>query len=131
MTEYKIAPLDFSSLRTVPLAGRPAKVSLEHFGTVSPPGVRAFVDSLPHLLGADQFRGLAAAILGARAAQRAILWGLGGHVVKCGLAPVLIGLMDRGLITGLAITRPAAIHDLENALSGAPPAEVDAVLSDR
>src|SRR5579871_5753943 len=71
-----------------------------------------FVDSLPHLLGADQFRELAASILHARVAGRAILWGIGGHVVKCGLAPVLIDLMDRELLTALAMNGAAAIHDL-------------------
>src|SRR5260370_35812621 len=113
MSKCKVAPLDFAPLHPVPLAGRPAKVGLEHFGTVAPAGVSAFVDSLPRLLGAEQFRGLAAAILAARSAGRAILWGLGGHVVKCGLAPVLIGLMDRGLVTGLAVNGGAGITVLE------------------
>jgi hypothetical protein len=134
MSEYKVAPLDFSNLRTVPLAGRPGKVNLGHFGRPyqgQPSGsMTAFVDSLPHLLGADQLRGLAAAMIGARKAERAILWGIGGHVVKCGLAPVLIDLMDRGLLTALAMNGAAAIHDLEIALSGATSEEVDEVLTD-
>ncbi len=131
MSEYKVKPLDFSKLRTVPLAGRPAKVNLSHFGRpCAGSGITAFVDSLPRLLGADQLRGLAAAMLNARKADRAILWGIGGHVVKCGLAPVLIDLMDRGLLTALAMNGAAAIHDLEIALSGATSEEVDDVLTD-
>ncbi len=133
MSEYKIKPLDFSKLRTVPLAGRPAKVNLSHFGRAYRPqgsSMTDFVDSLPHLLGADQFRELAASILHARVAGRAILWGIGGHVVKCGLAPVLIDLMDRELLTALAMNGAAAIHDLEIALSGATSEEVDDVLKD-
>src|ERR1022692_4072674 len=131
MSEYKVKPLDFSNLRTVPLAGRPAKVNLGHFGRPCLAGsMTAFVDSLPHLLGADQLRGLAAAILGARQTERAILWGIGGHVVKCGLAPVLIDLMDRRLLTGLAMNGAVAIHDLEIALAGATSEEVDEVLTD-
>jgi hypothetical protein len=132
MSEYKVQPLDFSNLRTVPLAGRPAKVNLGNFARPTEPSgsITAFVDSLPHLLGADQLRGLAAAVLHARKAERAILWGIGGHVVKCGLAPVLIDLMDRGLLTGLAMNGAAAIHDLEIALAGATSEEVDDVLTD-
>src|ERR1035438_749201 len=130
MSEYKLAPLDFSKLRTVPLAGRPAKVTLANFGQPHAGGVGAFLHSPPHLLAADEFRALAAAILGARKAGRAILWGLGGHVIKCGLAPVLIDLMDRGCITGLAGNGAASIHDIEIALAGATSEEVDAVLTD-
>jgi len=130
MSEYKLAPLDFSKLHTVPLAGRPAKVTLDNFAAPHAGGVGAFIDSLPHLLAADEFRGLAAAVLSARKSGRAILWGLGGHVVKCGLAPVLIDLMDRGFITGLAGNGAASIHDIEIALAGATSEEVDAVLTD-
>lgn len=130
MSEYKLEPLDFSTLHTVPLAGRAAKVTLDNFGRPCRGSVGAFIDSLPHLLAADQFRGLAGAMLNARKTGRAILWGIGGHVVKCGLAPVLIDLMDRGFITGLAGNGAASIHDIEIALAGATSEDVDAVLSD-
>jgi hypothetical protein len=131
MTRYSLKPLSFAGLRTVPLAQRAAKVRLEHFATRYRGGsVREFVDSLPKILAADQLRGLAAAMVGARKNGRAILWGIGGHVVKCGLAPVLIDLMERGLLTGLAMNGSAAIHDLEIALAGATSEEVEAVLGD-
>src|SRR6266404_2379004 len=130
MSEYSVKPLDFSKLRTVPLAGRPAKVRVAHFGKPHSVGIRSFVDSLPRLLAADQLRDLAAAILAARKSKRAILWGIGGHVVKCGLAPVFVDLMDRGFVTGLAMNGAAAIHDLEIALAGATSEDVDEVLVD-
>src|SRR5207249_1912629 len=103
MSEYKQKPLDFAKLHTVPLAGRPAKVTVADFAQAHRGGVSALVDSLPKLLAADQFRGLAAVMTGARKSGKAILWGMGGHVVKCGLAPVLIDLMARGFVTSIAM----------------------------
>ena len=63
-------------------------------------------------------------------AERAILWGLGGHVIKCGLAPVLIDLMQRGYATGFVMNGAAAIHDFEIAIAGQTSEDVEAVLPD-
>ena len=71
---------------------------------------------MPRLLAGDPLRGVVAAILAARAAGKPVLWGLGGHVVNCGLAPVLIDLMERGCATASAMNGAAAIHDFEIAL---------------
>ena len=131
MSLYRLKPLDFSGLRTVPLAARAAKVRVQDFGRpYAGGGMRGFVDSLPRLLAGEQLRALAGAILEARRNGRAILWGLGGHVIKCGLAPVLVDLMEHGLATGFALNGAAAIHDLEIALAGATSEEVEDVLTD-
>ena len=66
----------------------------------------------------------------AREKRRAIIWGLGGHVIKCGLAPVLIDLMRRGYATAFALNGAAAIHDFEIALAGHTSEDVEAVLPD-
>jgi hypothetical protein len=66
----------------------------------------------------------------ARRQKRAILWGMGGHVVKCGLAPVLLDLMRRGYATGFVLNGSAAIHDFEIALAGHTSEDVEAVLPD-
>ena len=131
MSIYREKPLNFAGLKTVPLAGRQAKVRLKEFGKpYRGGGVRGFVDSLPKILGAEQLRGLEAAIRAAKRGRHAILWGLGGHVIKCGLAPVLAHLMERGFVTAFALNGAAAIHDLEIALAGATSEEVEQVLSD-
>ena len=70
------------------------------------------------------------AIVEARARKRAIIWGMGGHVIKCGLAPVLIDLMRRGYATVFAMNGSAAIHDFEIALAGHTSEDVEAVLPD-
>ncbi len=131
MSRYPLNPLDFSRLRTTSLAGRPAKVRVEDFARpYHGGGVRALVEGLPRLLAGNQFRALATAVLEARSKGLPVLWGLGGHVIKCGLAPVLLDLMEHGFLTAFALNGAAAIHDLEIALAGATSEEVGEVLTD-
>lgn len=84
--------------------------------------------SLPHILAAKQLRELAALIKIARDRGRAIIVGLGGHVIKTGLSPILIELMRQGFITAFSMNGSAVIHDLEIALAGATSEDVDATL---
>ncbi len=130
MSKYDHQPLDFGPLRTIALAARGGKVRVEHFGRPyrKGAGLAAWLDALPRLLAADELRALAGAMRQARALGKAIIWGIGGHVIKCGLAPVLIDLMDRGYVTAIAMNGAAAIHDFEIALAGHTSEEVEAVL---
>ncbi|HTP86440.1 MAG TPA: hypothetical protein VMJ34_05815 [Bryobacteraceae bacterium] len=132
MSRYRVDPLDFAKLRTVSLAARGGKVRAEDFAVpnANNAGVRGLIDSLPHILAADSLRGVIDAIETARARRRAIIWGLGGHVIKTGLAPVLIDLMQRGFATSFALNGAAAIHDFEIALAGSTSEDVEAVLPD-
>jgi len=130
MSKYAVEPLDFSGLKTVPLAARGGKVRVPQFASayMKGTGIEAWLDSLPRVLAADSMRAVVAAIDAARARGRAIIWGLGGHVIKCGLAPVLIDLMHRGYATAFALNGAAAIHDFEIALAGHTSEDVEAVL---
>jgi hypothetical protein len=129
MSKYE--PLDLSGLRTISIHDRGGKVRVEHFAKpCSGGGVGAWLDSLPHILAADSFRAVVHAIASARERKRMILWGLGGHVIKCGLAPVLIDLMRRGFATAFALNGAAAIHDFEIAIAGQTSEDVEAVLPD-
>jgi hypothetical protein len=132
MSRYSKAPLDFSRLRTIGLEERGGKVRATDFAAVyqKGSGVGAWLDSLPRLLAGDAFRAVVEAMFRARASKRALIWGLGGHVIKCGLAPVLIDLMRRGYATVFALNGAAAIHDFEIALAGHTSEDVEAVLPD-
>lgn len=131
MSKYSREPLDLSGLRTIPIEARGGKVRVEDFARVySGGGVAAWLDSLPHILAADSFRAVVDSIAAARARKKMILWGLGGHVIKCGLAPVLIDLMRRGFATAFALNGAAAIHDFEIAIAGQTSEDVEAVLPD-
>jgi hypothetical protein len=118
---------DLSGVRTYPLASRRSKAQAADFARPYVPGsgIRAWVDSLPAMLAGADFRAVAGAIVRARAAGRGVLWGLGAHVIKTGLGPVLIDLMDRGFVSGLAVNGAAVIHDFELALSGGTSEEVE------
>ncbi len=127
MSRYKIQPFDISSIKTYPLESRPSKVSLELFGRPHEKGetVSEFLKSLPNVLASQGLKDLAHAIVAARSNGSSIIWGMGGHVIKTGLSPILIDLMDRGLITALAFNGSCLIHDFEIALTGSTSEDVE------
>ncbi|MBK9169198.1 MAG: hypothetical protein IPM24_17295 [Bryobacterales bacterium] len=132
MSKYGIEPVDFADLKTVSLFDRGGKVRVEDFARVyeKGSGLDGWLQSLPAILAGPDFRDLVRAIEAARQAGKAILWGMGGHVIKCGLAPVLIDLAKRGWATGFAMNGSGAIHDFEIALAGWTSEDVEAVLPD-
>jgi hypothetical protein len=121
---------DLSGVRTYPLASRTSKANAADFARPYAPGagMRGWLDALPDILGGAEFKAFVGALARARADGRGLLWGLGAHVVKTGLGPVLIDLMERGFVTGVATNGAGVIHDFEVALSGATSEEVDEAL---
>src|SRR5438105_2317120 len=132
MSKYPVQPLGFSGLKTIPIAARGGKVRAADFARpyAHGSGIASWLDSLPKILAGDSFRSAAEALISARAAGKPILWGMGGHVIKCGLAPVLADLMRRGFATAFAMNGSAAIHDFEIAIAGHTSEDVEAVLPD-
>jgi hypothetical protein len=132
VSKYRQEPLDFAGLRTIPIRTRGGKVAIEHLAQPyrKGSGLSGWLESLPHVLAADSFRAVIAALRAARERGRGMLWGMGGHVIKCGLAPVLIDLMRRGYATGFVLNGAAAIHDFEIAIAGHTSEDVEAVLPD-
>ena len=132
MSKYSERPLDFTDLKTVPIAARGGKVTVEHFARpyLKGDGILKWLDAMPRLLASDSFRAVLEALLEARAKRKAIIWGLGGHVIKCGLAPVLTDLGRRRFASTFAVNGAAAIHDFEIAIAGQTSEDVEAVLPD-
>jgi hypothetical protein len=132
MSIYEHRPIDLTPLRTYSLAERPSKVTVADFARPCGRGasLRAFLDSLPRVLAGEDFRAIVASIHRARRRGKPVLMGLGGHVIKCGLAPILSDLLRRRMITGVAMTGAGVIHDFEIALCGATSEDVDASLGD-
>jgi deoxyhypusine synthase len=134
MSIYNKQPTDFSGITTYPLSSRPSKVAVRAFArpltNEEAKSAAALFDSLPHILAADSLRAVAQQIVQAQAKQRALIWGLGGHVIKTGLAPILIDLMRRGFITTIAMNGACVIHDFEIAVAGWTSEDVDAGLGD-
>ena len=132
MSNYSIQPLTLGAVHTYPLASRKSKVSIRDF--VKPAGTNSsltkFLDSLPDILAGEDLRNLLIAIHIARKQRKAILWGIGGHVIKVGLGPVLIDLMKRGFVSSIAMNGAALIHDFEIALAGNTSEDVEAGLGE-
>lgn len=121
---------DLSGVRTYPLASRKSKVRAEDFARPHRPG-GSFADwfaSLPRILGAQDVAAVAEAIGTAHQRNAGLVWGLGAHVIKTGLSPVLIDLMRRGYVSAVAMNGAGIIHDFEIALSGATSEDVDEAL---
>jgi hypothetical protein len=121
---------DLSGLKTYPLKSRASKVRVEDFARPVAPGgaVRALVDSLPGILAAADFKAIVGAVTAAKRADAGVVWGLGAHVIKTGLGPVLIDLMERGFVSAIATNGAAIIHDFEVALVGGTSEDVDEAL---
>jgi hypothetical protein len=121
---------DLAGIKTYPLRSRQSKVSLAQFATPhkSGSGIGGLMKSLPNLLAAKDFKEVVEAIAAAKRADKAIIWGLGAHVLKTGLSPVLVDLMERGFISAIATNGAGIIHDFEIALSGGTSEDVDATL---
>lgn len=130
-----IPEADLSRVRTLPVNSRPNKVRADQFA--SPPPAAAgersfsrFLASLPRVLQAETLLTVVERIARAVERERAVVWMLGGHVVKTGIAPLLIDLMERGAVTHLAANGSAAIHDYEMARWGGTSEDVEAGLAD-
>lgn len=123
-------PIDFSKIHTYPLARRKSKVSVRDFSRVVSGNAtfREFLDSLPNILAAKDFRAVVEACGQARQKNKPLIWGIGGHVIKCGLSPLLIHLMKRGWVHHLAMNGSCLIHDFEIAMVGATSEDVEASL---
>ena len=132
MSIYSIQPITLGAVHTYPLAARKSKVSVGDCAKPPTSGISLtkFLDSLPKILAADDLRHLLAAIQTARKGRSAILWGFGGHVFKVGLGPVLIDLLKRGFVSGIAMNGAALIHDFEIALAGNTSEDVEAGLGE-
>ena len=107
--EDNLKPISLDGVATYPLASRPSKVALDDFGkpVAENTSLNDFLSSLPNILAVRNLRSLAAAMRRARDLKKPIIWGLGGHVIKCGLAPVLIDLARRGFATAFAMNGAA------------------------
>ena len=121
---------DLSDVRTYPLDSRRSKAQIEDFARPVTPRAtfREWFDSLPAILGARDVRRVVDAMIAARRRGAGIIWGIGAHVVKTGVSPVLIELMRRGYVSALAMNGAGIIHDFEVALAGATSEDVDEAL---
>jgi len=122
-----LKPLALHKVKTYPLAKRYSKVKLGESARPWRPGgaMTDFLAGLPDILAAKTLREVTDAIVKARLAGKAVVVGMGAHPTKVGLNPVLVDLMERRVITALALTGAVIIHDFELAWLGRTSEEVD------
>ena len=127
-----LLPLNLESVSTYPLSSRPSKVSLNDFARPieETSSIEDFLASLPNILGVQSLHTVAAQMRRAKQLGKPIIWGLGGHVIKVGLAPVIIDLMRRGFVTAIAANGSVLVHDAEIAMVGSTSEDVDATLGE-
>jgi hypothetical protein len=127
---FSYEEFDLSDVRTYPIASRRSKAKVEDFARPCAPdaSVGQLVDALPDILAAADFKSVVRALSDAQAAGRGVLWGFGAHVIKTGVGPVLIDLMERGFVSAIAVNGAAVIHDFEIAHAGATSEDVDEAL---
>lgn len=113
-------PVDISRVKTLPLKDRTNKVSVKDFATFSDSGedITSLLDSLPKILKGEDFLDLVDKIVIAHQTQKTVIVMMGGHVIKCGLSPLLISLAKQGIITAFVFNGASSIHDFEIALIG-------------
>ena len=131
MSIYKdLQPIDLSRIETYDLRSRPSKVTTSDFA--APVGendsISEFLGKLPNILAVQSLRRLAAQIRRARELKKPVIWGIGGHVVKTGVSPLIIDLMHRGYVTAIASNGSVLVHDAEIAIVGFTSEDVDATL---
>ena len=126
------SPLNLAQLRRYSLVERPSKVAKDTFAKPTPAGssFRTFYGNLPRILAAEKFHRLVDAIAQAHRRKKPVLAMMGAHVLKVGLSPLLVDLIERRVITAIAMTGSGIIHDFELAYQGQTSEEVMEALAD-
>jgi hypothetical protein len=132
MSIYDFQPISLDEINTYELASRPSKVTIKDFARplAEDDSLAVFLDKLPNILAVQSIREIAGRIKRAWELDKPIIWGIGGHVIKTGLAPILIDLMNRRFISAIASNGSVLVHDTEIALAGFTSEDVDATLGE-
>ncbi len=125
-------PLDPRAVKTYPLASRPSKVRLQDGARPWQAGgsFKAYLDSLPNQLAARSLREVVSEMLVARRHGKPVIWAMGAHVIKVGLSPIVVDLLERGLVTAVALNGAGVVHDFELAFAGFTSEDVEAQLAE-
>src|SRR5437588_3293139 len=129
---HYLEPISLDEVHTYPLASRPSKVTVSDFAKpiTEESSLREYLESLPNILAVQSLREIAGRMRRARSLGKPIVWGIGGHVIKTGLSPVIIDLMKRGFVNAIASNGSVLIHDAEIAMVGSTSEDVDATLGE-
>jgi hypothetical protein len=125
-----LQPINLDKVSTYPLASRPSKVTVKDFATsiTENSSLGDYLTSLPNILAVQNLRELVTQMRRARDLHKPIIWGIGGHVIKTGLGPIIVDLIRRGFVTAIVANGSVLVHDAEIAMVGSTSEDVDATL---
>ena len=126
----KIHPISLDGVTSYPLGERASKVSVDDFAKPWQPGadLKSWLHSLPNILAGNDFRAVAEEIIRSHRSGKIVVLAMGAHPIKVGLNPVILDLMERGILSGLAMNGACIIHDAELAMVGHTSEDVPAQL---
>lgn len=132
MSIYKYKPLYPENLRLIPLKERESKVRVEDFPSVYIKGgkFKNWLDSIPNILAGKDLKDFSNIVLMAKSNKKVIMFGIGAHVIKVGLSPIIINLMENGFVSSLSMNGACLVHDLEISLEGKTSEDVEKHLKD-
>ena len=131
MSQYN--HIDVRGVKTISIRSRKSKVTPNDFAkplNAAHASFKDFVDSLPHILIADDLKSLVSDIVRSRKIKKPVIFMMGAHVIKVGLSPIIIDLLHQGIITHIAMNSAASIHDVETAMWGKTSEDVAVNLMD-
>ena len=116
----KYKPIDLSKLKTHSIHDRKNRSNIHQTPLLTGKNATAeeLIFSFPNYLGASAFKNVVKAICVAHQNDKPVIVAFGAHVLKVGCGPILIDLIQRGIIKGLVCNGACAIHDVELALFG-------------
>lgn len=128
----KFMSIDLSNVKTYPIKKRKNKVKIEDFAKIctSKISFKDLLEMMPKMLAGNDIRDIVKSIVNAHKKKKPVIFAIGGHVIKCGLSPILIDLMKRRILTGVAMNGSGSIHDFEIALIGETSEDVGNSLKD-
>ena len=124
--------VDLDRLKTYPISKRKSKVRYQDFAKAPSRGASFsdFFNSIPNILSGNNFRQVVDAIISAYKKKKPVIVMMGSHIIKCGLNPVIIELIDKNIITAVSMNGSGAIHDFEIALIGKTSEDVEGAIED-
>ena len=130
MSKYE--EIEVSGAKTYPIKNRKNKVGIKDFAQVCDvdAAVGEWLSSLPRILAGEDLRAVITAIVNAKRAGKPVILMMGSHVIKCGLSPIIIDLLERGILTAVAMNGSGAIHDFEIAMWGETSEDVAEYIED-
>ncbi|MFH2045069.1 MAG: hypothetical protein ABIK92_07970 [Pseudomonadota bacterium] len=129
---HSFKPINTDKLKTYSISGRKSKVSVNDFSSTWQTGdsLKVFLDTLPDILAVQDLKAVISSIAKAFLNKKTVFLGMGAHVIKVGLNPIIIDLVQKGIVNAIAMNGAGIIHDFEIALNGGTSEDVEASIGD-